>query len=137
VLVVPNLVSGNILAKSLSFVAGADSARIVLGTQVPIILTSRTDSLPAAAGVLCGGIPVAAAQRRGQQWVGRKRAAHSAAPRHGVSGNHSPSIHETIRRSRYLPRDGTPCRNAASCCCQNRAIDVVPCPRVSALAGIR
>src|SRR5580698_1146252 len=45
VLVVPDLVSGNILAKSLSFLAGADSAGIVLGAQVPIILTSRADSL--------------------------------------------------------------------------------------------
>ena len=47
VLVVPDLVSGNILAKSLTFLAGADSAGIVLGARVPIILTSRADSLPA------------------------------------------------------------------------------------------
>ena len=35
------------LAKSLSFLAGADSAGIVLGARVPIILTSRADSLMA------------------------------------------------------------------------------------------
>ncbi len=36
------------LAKSLSFLAGADCAGIVLGARVPIILTSRADSLMAA-----------------------------------------------------------------------------------------
>jgi len=45
VLVVPDLESGNMLAKSLSFLAGADAAGIVLGARVPIILTSRADSL--------------------------------------------------------------------------------------------
>jgi phosphate acetyltransferase len=45
VLVVPDLESGNMLAKSLSFLAGADAAGIVLGARVPIILTSRADAL--------------------------------------------------------------------------------------------
>lgn len=43
VLVVPDLEAGNMLAKSLSFLAGADAAGIVLGAKVPIILTSRAD----------------------------------------------------------------------------------------------
>jgi phosphate acetyltransferase len=43
VLVVPDLEAGNMLAKSLSFLAGADAAGIVLGARVPIILTSRAD----------------------------------------------------------------------------------------------
>jgi phosphate acetyltransferase len=47
VLVVPDLEAGNMLAKSLSFLAGADAAGIVLGARVPIILTSRADSLVA------------------------------------------------------------------------------------------
>lgn len=47
VLVVPDLEAGNMLAKSLSFLAGADAAGIVLGARVPIILTSRADDLPA------------------------------------------------------------------------------------------
>jgi phosphate acetyltransferase len=47
VLVVPDLEAGNMLAKSLSFLAGADAAGIVLGARVPIILTSRADSLAA------------------------------------------------------------------------------------------
>lgn len=45
ILVVPNLEAGNMLAKSLSFLADADAAGIVLGARVPIILTSRADSL--------------------------------------------------------------------------------------------
>ncbi|MEO8895316.1 MAG: bifunctional enoyl-CoA hydratase/phosphate acetyltransferase [Rhizomicrobium sp.] len=44
ILVVPDLVSGNILAKQLTFLAGADAAGVVVGARVPIILTSRADS---------------------------------------------------------------------------------------------
>lgn len=44
VLVVPDLESGNMLAKQLEFLGGAASAGIVLGARVPIILTSRADS---------------------------------------------------------------------------------------------
>jgi phosphate acetyltransferase len=47
VLIVPDLEAGNMLAKSLSFLAKADSAGIVLGAKVPIILTSRADSVMA------------------------------------------------------------------------------------------
>ena len=45
VLLVPDLEAGNMLAKSLSFLAGADAAGIVLGAKVPVILTSRADSV--------------------------------------------------------------------------------------------
>jgi phosphate acetyltransferase len=45
VLIVPDLEAGNMLAKSLSFLADADAAGIVLGARVPIILTSRADSI--------------------------------------------------------------------------------------------
>lgn len=44
ILVVPDLEAGNMLAKQLTFLAGADAAGIVLGGRVPIILTSRADS---------------------------------------------------------------------------------------------
>jgi phosphate acetyltransferase len=44
VLVAPDLEAGNMLAKCLSFLAGADAAGIVLGARVPIMLTSRADS---------------------------------------------------------------------------------------------
>ena len=47
VILVPDLEAGNMLAKSLSFLANADAAGIVLGARVPIILTSRADSVQA------------------------------------------------------------------------------------------
>ncbi|WP_296951952.1 phosphate acetyltransferase [uncultured Massilia sp.] len=47
VLVAPDLEAGNMLAKSLSFMAGAAAAGIVLGARVPLILTSRADSVAA------------------------------------------------------------------------------------------
>ncbi|MDB5444887.1 MAG: phosphate acetyl/butaryl transferase:MaoC-like dehydratase [Phenylobacterium sp.] len=46
ILVVPDLVAGNILAKQLTFLAGADGAGVVVGARVPIILTSRADPEP-------------------------------------------------------------------------------------------
>ena len=55
ILVVPDLEAGNMLAKSLSFMADADAAGIVLGARVPIILTSRADSVLDAAGLVRGG----------------------------------------------------------------------------------
>lgn len=45
ILVVPDLEAGNILAKQLLYFADADAAGLVLGARVPIILTSRADSL--------------------------------------------------------------------------------------------
>ena len=45
ILIVPDLEAGNMLAKSLSFMADADAAGIVLGARVPIVLTSRADSV--------------------------------------------------------------------------------------------
>ncbi len=47
ILLVPDLEAGNMLAKNLSFLADADAAGIVLGARVPIILTSRADSVRA------------------------------------------------------------------------------------------
>ncbi len=45
ILLVPDLEAGNMLAKQLSYMAGADAAGIVLGARIPIILTSRADNL--------------------------------------------------------------------------------------------
>lgn len=45
ILVVPDLEAGNMLAKNLSFLSGADAAGIVLGARVPVILTSRADNV--------------------------------------------------------------------------------------------
>ena len=45
VLLVPDLEAGNMLAKQLQYLAGADAAGIVLGARVPIVLTSRADTV--------------------------------------------------------------------------------------------
>jgi phosphotransacetylase len=45
ILLAPDLEAGNMVAKQLSFLANADSAGLVLGARVPVILTSRADSL--------------------------------------------------------------------------------------------
>lgn len=44
ILVVPDIEAGNMLAKQLTFLGGAEAAGIVLGARVPVILTSRADS---------------------------------------------------------------------------------------------
>jgi phosphate acetyltransferase len=64
VLVVPDLEAGNMLAKSLSFLAGADAAGIVLGARVPIILTSRADSLLTRLASCAVATLVAASRRK-------------------------------------------------------------------------
>jgi phosphate acetyltransferase len=64
ILVVPDLEAGNMLAKSLSFLAGADAAGIVLGARVPIILTSRADSLLTRLASCAVAVTVAAARRK-------------------------------------------------------------------------
>jgi phosphate acetyltransferase len=63
VLVVPDLEAGNMLAKSLTFLAGADAAGIVLGARVPIILTSRADALLTRLASCAVALMVAAWQR--------------------------------------------------------------------------
>ena len=63
VLIVPDLEAGNMLAKSLSFLAGADAAGIVLGARVPIILTSRANSQLTRLASCAVGVLVAAARR--------------------------------------------------------------------------
>lgn len=64
VLVVPDLEAGNMLAKSLSFLAGAAAAGIVLGARVPIILTSRADSVTTRLASCAVASLVAAARRQ-------------------------------------------------------------------------
>jgi phosphate acetyltransferase len=63
VLIVPDLEAGNMLAKSLSFLANADAAGIVLGAKVPVILTSRADSVMARLAS-CAVASLVAASRR-------------------------------------------------------------------------
>jgi phosphate acetyltransferase len=64
ILVVPDLESGNMLAKNLSFLAKADSAGIVLGARVPIILTSRADSVRSRLASCAVAVLFADARRR-------------------------------------------------------------------------
>ena len=70
VLLVPDLEAGNMLAKSLTFMAGADAAGIVLGARVPIILTSRADSLVSRLASCAVAVLVAKARREAGKAVG-------------------------------------------------------------------
>ncbi len=63
ILLAPDLEAGNILAKLLSFLANADSAGLVLGARVPIILTSRADTVRSRIAS-CGVAMLAAHARR-------------------------------------------------------------------------
>jgi phosphate acetyltransferase len=63
ILLVPDLEAGNILAKLLSYLANADSAGLVLGARVPIILTSRADSVRARIASCAVGMIAAHARR--------------------------------------------------------------------------
>ena len=64
ILLVPNLEAGNMLAKQLIYFAGADAAGLVLGARVPIILTSRSDSLRVRIASVALAKLVAAATRK-------------------------------------------------------------------------
>jgi phosphate acetyltransferase len=67
VLIVPDLEAGNMLAKSLTFLANADCAGIVLGAKVPIILTSRADSVISRLASCAVAVMVAQARRENAQ----------------------------------------------------------------------
>src|SRR5258706_853902 len=65
ILVVPDLESGNMLAKHLAYFAKADGAGIVLGARVPVVLTSRADSARARMASAAVAVLFANARRRG------------------------------------------------------------------------
>src|SRR5579862_2419686 len=67
ILLAPDLEAGNILAKQLSFLANADSAGLVLGARVPIILTSRADSVRSRIASCAVAMLAAHARRTNQQ----------------------------------------------------------------------
>jgi phosphate acetyltransferase len=71
VLIAPDLEAGNMLAKALTFLAGADCAGVVLGARVPIILTSRADSVTARLAS-CAVAALLAQHRRQQAAASRK-----------------------------------------------------------------
>jgi phosphate acetyltransferase len=64
ILVVPDLEAGNMLAKNLTFLAKADAAGLVLGARVPIILTSRADSVRSRMASCAAAVIYAEARRR-------------------------------------------------------------------------
>jgi phosphate acetyltransferase len=72
ILLVPNLEAGNMLAKQLTFMADAEAAGIVLGARVPIVLTSRADSVQTRLASCAVAVLVAHAQQE-------RRAARAAA----------------------------------------------------------
>ena len=69
ILLVPDLEAGNMLAKQLTFLARADSAGLVLGARVPIILTSRADSVRSRIASCAVAMLVASARRKAMQRV--------------------------------------------------------------------
>ncbi len=79
ILVVPNLVSGNILAKQLTFLAGADAAGVVVGARVPIVLTSRADSKAARIASCAVAVLMAHAAQAGApaKETGQQTGAHA------------------------------------------------------------
>ncbi len=64
ILVVPDLESGNMLAKQLEYLASAKAAGIVLGARVPIILTSRADSAETRLASCAVAVKLAHARRQ-------------------------------------------------------------------------
>ena len=70
VLVAPDLEAGNMLAKSLTFMAGASAAGIVLGARVPVILTSRADTVQARLASCAVAVLVAHSKLSGARILG-------------------------------------------------------------------
>jgi len=70
VLVAPDLEAGNMLAKSLTFMAGASAAGIVLGARVPVILTSRADTVQARLASCAVAVLVAHSKLSGVRILG-------------------------------------------------------------------
>jgi phosphate acetyltransferase len=64
ILVVPDLEAGNMLAKNLAFMAKADGAGLVLGARVPVVLTSRADSVRSRMASCAAAVLYADARRR-------------------------------------------------------------------------
>jgi phosphotransacetylase len=67
ILVAPDLEAGNMLAKQLTFLANADAAGLVLGARVPIILTSRADSVRSRIASCAVAVLAAHARRQSMQ----------------------------------------------------------------------
>src|SRR4029077_10750163 len=64
IMVVPDLEAGNMLAKNLVYLSKADAAGLVLGARVPIVLTSRADSVRSRMASCAAAVLYAAARRK-------------------------------------------------------------------------
>lgn len=79
VLIVPNLESGNMLAKELTFVARAEAAGLVVGARVPIMLTSRADNDRSRLASAALAQLYEYMRRTGQAWTGPVKTTIAAA----------------------------------------------------------
>ena len=102
ILLAPDLEAGNMMAKQLQYLAGADSAGIVLGARVPIVLTSRADSVLSRLAPTVVMALLADAQRR-RAWADRE----TAPPRQAT----------TARCLRPSTSDGVPRPRSSSAAC--------------------
>ena len=108
ILVVPDLESGNMLAKQLEYLGGAASAGIVLGARVPIVLTSRADTREAR----IASCAVALVAARGHV-AARRRA--SVGPRRSTAAARQLSCSHERRPSEAAPARRRRCRAATAC----------------------
>ena len=76
-LLVPDLNAGNLLYKSFVYIGGGECAGLVLGARVPIVLTSRADSLTARMASVALAVIAGSALGRGELTGARRRADHA------------------------------------------------------------
>src|SRR5262249_21514706 len=94
ILVVPDLEAGNMLAKNLIFLSRADSAGIVLGTRVPVILTSRADSVRSRLASCAAAVLYADARRRVATLWGACRHGHDLGGQCGLVERQVPGLRD-------------------------------------------
>jgi phosphate butyryltransferase len=85
ILLVPDIEAGNMLAKQLSFLAGAEAAGLVLGASVPIILTSRADSAHTRLASCALGVLMARAGNHPPSAIAGAPGGALAPPEHSVA----------------------------------------------------
>ena len=111
ILLAPDLEAGNMVAKQLTFLANADSAGLVLGARVPVILTSRADSVRARIASCAVAALAAHARRHARRCSSaERRAAHErprAGPQRGLVEPQVLRLRASGRRSVGARRAGT------------------------------
>ena len=145
ILVVPDLEAGNMLAKQLIYLAGADAAGLVLGARAPIILTSRSEFVEGSAGIRCarqarGHAPPGGGGRAvngsvlltlnpGSSTINRKRRAGSARGARPVRLPHRPRDGGAGQHARRARRDRLHCGNRGAPAADPRIR--LPAPRMA------